>query len=125
MSHSICSHVVMLFDCFKSMDVPIAVSISEETPSSQQPKKAMPSDPTLEKRERLLKIYKARDCYEYYKEYKCRDFGDQLPTTPRADVTKRIWEREFYTWRKCLETCAEFGPIWYQVAAMMWHDQIE
>ena len=86
----------------------------------------MPSGPTLEKRQLLLKIYKERDGsgYEYYKEYKSRDFGD-LPATPCADVSKRIWEREFYEWRKCLEACAEFGPIWCQVAAMIWHDQIE
>ena len=65
----------------------------------------------IEKRERLLKVYREKDAYQVYLRQRWLD--ESLPGTPRTDVPKRQWERSFYAWRTCVNACSELGQaVW-------------
>ena len=58
----------------------------------------------------MVAIYKDKDSYKRLQEFQERTSEPGL-ATPRCDVPKRTWEKNFYQWKLCLKALgSEVGP---------------
>ena len=59
----------------------------------------MPALETIEKREKLVQIYMATEMYNEYQVLKL----PQDPCTPKANTSKRTWEKHLYMWKTAMK----------------------
>lgn len=72
----------------------------------------MPSCETIEKRERLVQIYKANTMYNEYQVLKL----PEDPDTPKTNTSKRTWEKHLYMWKNAMR----YRMIFNMHAAKWW-----
>ena len=61
-----------------------------------------PAEGQVRKREKLLAIYKGANAYKEMMAIQERT-NEPMVATPNTNVTKRVWEKEFFRWKNSLK----------------------